>query len=163
LVSERFTRRNREGLLSAISAGFFLVLIGFIFIITPNLYNKIVSFFQDLTLVNVGNLPSNITLPEPSIVAQHVTVYTAVLNFSLVWGVFLVAMLAVRFLMSSPIRRRAENLSDIIFWFGNAYLVQTWLIGQSRWFEYWALILMLLGISLIVRAVFLAAAGAMRR
>ena len=162
-MSEGFTRRNREGLLSAISAGFFLVLVGFIFIVTPNLYDKIVSFFQDLTLVNVGSLPNNIMLPQPSTIAQHVTVYTAVEQFSLVWGVFLVAMLAIRFLVSSPMRRRAENLSDIVFWFGTAYLIQTWLIGQSRWIEFWALILMLLGISLIVRAVFLAAASAIQK
>jgi hypothetical protein len=162
-MSEGFSRRNREGLLSAISAGFFLVLVGFIFIVTPNLYDKIVSFFQDLTLVNVGSLPNNIMLPQPSTIAQHVTVYTAVEQFGLVWGVFLVATLAIRFLVSSPMRRRAENLSDIVFWFGTAYLIQTWLIGQSRWFEFWALILMLLGISLIVRAVFLAAASATRK
>jgi hypothetical protein len=163
LVSEGFSRRNREGLLSAISAGFFLVLVGFIFILTPNLYDKIVSFFQDLTLVNVGSLPNNVMLPQPLIVGQHVALYTAVEQFSLVWGVFLVAMLVTRFLVISPVRRRAENLSDIVFWFGTAYLVQTWLIGQSRWFEFWASILMLLGISLIVRAVFLAAASATRK
>jgi hypothetical protein len=160
LGSERFPRSHKEGILSAISVGFFFVLIGFIFIITPNLIDRMVDFFQDITFVNVARLPSNFYLPRPVIIGAHVTVYSAVGQFSLAWGVFLVAMLVIRFATGSPIRKRAENLGDIFFWFGNAYLIRTWLIGESKWFEFWALILMLLGISLIVRAVFLAAAGA---
>jgi hypothetical protein len=81
----------------------------------------------------------------------------------MVWGVFLAAMLVIRFATGSPMRNKAENLGDIVFWFGTAYLIQTWLIGRSEWFEFWALILVLLGISLIVRAVFLATAYAVKK
>ena len=160
MASERFPRRHKEGILSAISVGFFFVLVGFIFIVTPNLTDKIVDFFQDITFVNVARLPSNFYLPRPATIGAHVTIYSAVEQFSLAWGVFLVAMLVIRFATGSPTRKKAENLGDIVSWFGGAYLIRTWLIGESKWFEYWALILMLLGISLIVRAVFLAAAGA---
>lgn len=160
MASERFPRRHREGILSAISVGFFFVLVGFIFIITPNLTDKMVDFFQDIAFRNVARLPSNFYLPRPATIGAHVTIYSAVEQFSLAWGVFLVAMLVIRFATGSQTRKKAENLGDIIFWFGSAYLIRTWLIGESKWFEFWALILMLLGISLIVRAVFLAAAGA---
>lgn len=160
MASERFPRRHKEGILSAISVGFFFVLVGFIFIITPNLTDKMVDFFQDITFVNVARLPSNFYLPRPATIGAHVTIYSAVEQFSLAWGVFLVAMLVIRFATGSQTRKKAENLGDVIFWFGSAYLIRTWLIGESKWFEFWALILMLLGISLIVRAVFLAAAGA---
>jgi hypothetical protein len=95
--------------------------------------------------------------PAPEHVAQHLEVYSAVEQFSLGWGVFLVAMLVVRFAIGSPNRRKAENLSDIIFWFGAAYLIQTWLINNAKWFEFWATILIVLGVSLIVRAIYLAA------
>jgi hypothetical protein len=160
MVSERFPRRHRESILSAISVGFFFVLIGVIFIITPNLIDKVVNFFQDITFVNVARLPSNFYLPRPATIGAHVTVYSAVEQFDLAWGVFLVGMLVIRFATGSPTRKKAENLGDIVSAFGGAYLIQTWLIGESKWFEFWALILMLFGISLIVRAVFLAAAGA---
>ena len=160
MASERFPRRHKEAILSAISVGFFFVLVGFIFIITPNLTDKMVDFFQDIAFVNVARLPSNFYLPRPATIGAHVTIYSAVEQFSLAWGVFLVAMLVIRFATGSQTRKKAENLGDIVFWFGSAYLVRTWLIGESKWFEFWALILMLLGISLIVRAVFLAAAGA---
>jgi hypothetical protein len=71
-------------------------------------------------------------------------------------------MLVIRFATGSPNRKKAENLSDIIFWFGTAYLIQTWLINNTKWFEFWATILILLGMSLIVRAIYLAAV-ALRR
>ncbi len=153
--------------MSAISVGFFFVLVGIIFIITPNLVDKIVNFLEDITFVNIAHLPSNIFLPQPATVNAHTAVYTSVQQFSMVWGVFLAAMLVIRFAAGSPMRNKAENLGDIVFWFGTAYLIQTWLIGRSaralEWFEFWALILVLLGISLIVRAVFLAAAYAVKK
>ena len=149
--------------MSAISVGFFFVLVGIIFIVTPNLVDKIVNFLEDITFVNVAHLPSNIFLPQPATVNVHTAVYTSVQQFSMVWGVFLSAMLVTRFATGSPMRNKAENLGDIVFWFGTAYLIQTWLIGRSEWFEFWALILVLLGISLIARAVFLATAYAVKK
>jgi hypothetical protein len=169
LSSEDFSHRHREGILSAIAAGFFLVLIGLLFVININLGDKIIAFFKDITIVNVTY--SNVMLPAPAHPADYVVVYTAIEQFSIIWGVFLVAMLGLRFAVGTPTRRKAENLSDIVFWFGTVYLTQTWLINKTptaadpiqTWFEFWALILMLLGASLIVRAVFLAVAGATRR
>jgi hypothetical protein len=52
----------------------------------------------------------------------------------------------------------AEGLGDTVFWFGAAYLVQTLLVDTTKWFEFWAGILTLIGVSLIARGVFLAAA-----
>lgn len=154
--------RRRDGILGAISAGAFLVIVGLMFIIHPNLIDKVINFFNDIKLVSILN-QNNIMLPAPASVALHVDVYSAVEQFSLAWGVFLAAMLVARFAVNSPTRRKAENISDIIFWFGTAYLIQTWLIDSSKWFEFWAMILILLGTSLIVRAVYLAAAGLARK
>jgi hypothetical protein len=86
-----------------------------------------------------------------------------------VWAVFLVAMLGVRFIFGSTARRKAESLGNAVFWFGAAYLVQTLLvdtasrnlsldIAYDRWFEFWAGIITLIGMSLIVRGLFLVAA-----
>ncbi len=159
---QRAPSRRRDGILSAVSAGGFLVIVGSMFIIHPNLIDRIIDFFNDINLVSVVD-QSNIVLPSPARVALHVDVYSAVLQFSIAWGVFLVAMLVVRFAVNSPTHRKAENVSDIIFWFGTAYLIQIWLLNSAKWFEFWAMILILVGISLIVRAAYLAAAGSMRR
>lgn len=141
--------------------GFFLILIGALFLFTPNLVDDAANFFNDIEVVNVPNW--NVMLPAPASVGAHVNVYRAAEQFSLVWGMFLAAMLVIRFAMSSPIRRKAENVSDIVFWLGAAYLVQTWLIENAKWFEFWTMILVLLGVTLIVRAAFLATALAARR
>ena len=163
-----FSRRHREGLLSAISAGFFLVLIGMLFVVKPNLYNDTATFFNNFNVTSA--VPhTQIQLPAPSsnstVRNANLSVYSAVEQFSLAWGIFLIALLVLRFAFDSSWRRKAENISNIVFWFGVAYLVQTWLINSTNgntyqaqtWFEFWSLIIVLLGISLIVRALCLAA------
>ena len=162
MSAQKVPNRRRDGILSAVSAGAFLVVVGSLFIIHPNLIDKIVNFFNDFKLVNVLG-QNNVMLPAPASVALHVDVYSVLQQFSIAWGVFFVAMLVVRFAVNSPTGKKAENISDIIFWFGAAYLIQTWLINSAKWFEFWAMILILLGISLIVRAAYLAAAGSMRK
>ena len=163
-----FSKRHREGLLSALSAGFFLVLIGMLFVIKPNLYNDTATFFNNFNLTST--VPhTQIKLPAPSsnstVRDANLSVYSAVQQFSLAWGIFLIALLVLRFAFDSSWRRKAENISNIVFWFGLIYLVQTWLINPTNsntyqaqtWFEFWSMIIVLLGISLIVRSVCLAA------
>jgi hypothetical protein len=144
-------------LFSAISVGFFLVLTGIFFVTVPNLYDEIVAFFTDLSdhLVQVPNL-SNVYLPAPQ--DSHAVIYTTVTQFCLIWGVFLLVLLAARFLADSPTRRKADNLGDAFFWLGAAYLSKIWLVNSVKWFEFWAVIIVLIGVSLIVRAIFLAVA-----
>lgn len=164
MASEEYTHRHKEGILSAITVGFFFILVGMIFIVTPNLVDKITNFFQDIVSVNhIGGLPSNIYLPQPADVSAHIAVYSAVEQFSLIWGVFLAAMLVIRFATYASTRRQAQNLGDIVFWLGTGYLIQTWLVDKQEWFEFWALMVVLLGISLIARAVFLALAYAIKK
>jgi hypothetical protein len=165
---DAFSRRYREGLLSAISVGFFLVLIGMLFVIKPNLYSDTATFFNNFNVTSA--VPhTQIQLPAPSssstVHDANLSVYSAVEQFSLAWGIFLIALLVLRFAFDSSWRRKAENISNIVFWFGLIYLVQTWLISPTNsytyqaqtWFEFWSMVIVLLGICLIVRAVCLAA------
>jgi hypothetical protein len=51
-------------------------------------------------------------------------------------------------------------MGNLVKWFGGAYLVTTYLNNTttiSRWFMFWAGILIILGLSLIVRALVLLA------
>jgi hypothetical protein len=153
-----FLRGRREGVLSAVSAGFFLILAGTIFIVTPNILDKFTSFFQDFNTLEVPH--TAIVLLAPVHPERHAAVYSAVQQFSLVWGIFLVAMLTLRVLFHSPTRKKVENAGDIVFWLGTSYLISTMLNGTTTttaWFIFWTEILMLAGVSLIVRAAILAA------
>ena len=157
-------------MLSAVSVGFFFILIGALFIVTPGLSNKVVDFLSNFTTRQVGT--TNTYVPVPKDFGAHLDVYVAARLFSLVWGVFLIAMLGARFILGSPLRRKAENLGDIVFWLGAVYLIQTYLVQPAQasaisasdyvtdWFEFWALIIALIGISLIARGIFLAVARA---
>jgi len=169
---EGFSHKHREGLISAISAGLFFVLVGAIFLTTPNLFNSIVKFFSHFELVPVPNL-GELRLPAPvppltdlaAYLAARKQVYVAVEQFSYIWGLFQIVILALRIVARSPLRKDAETVSNIVFWWGTGFLIRTFLIetirllfitGVTRWFVFWAGIIMLIGASLIVRAIILA-------
>jgi hypothetical protein len=151
-------------MLSAISAGFFLVLIGMLFVTMPGLFDNIVSFFEDFNTVEVPNF-QGVHLPAPRNPnsTDALAIYTAVVRFSLIWAVFLAAMLAARFILNSPRRSKADNVGDLVFWFGTAYVAQNLFLSTSvrlvEWFGFWAAIIVLIGVSLIARAIYLAIAG----
>jgi len=146
--------------------GFFLILVGVLFVSTPSLADKVVTFFSHFQTTQVGS--TNIYIPAPEHLGDHIDIYVAARQFSLIWGVFLIAMLGARFLFDSPLRRKAQNVGDIVFWLGTVYLIQTFLVQTTQatpqtidvttWLQFWAAIIMLVGISLIARAIFLAAA-----
>jgi hypothetical protein len=105
---------------------------------------------------------NGVLFPAPQNLAEHSTIYSTAEQFSIVWSIFLIALLAARFLTHSPKRKKADNLGDIVFWLGAAYFIQTMLIDSTRldfsgWFGFWATIIMLIGVSLIARAIFLVA------
>jgi hypothetical protein len=157
-----FSHRYREGLLSAVSAGFFLLLVGTIFVTTPNLVDGIQKLFSaDAVKWNTTVPNTEISLPAPTHPADHLVVYQAIGLFSLIWGIFLIAMLVLRFSFHSQIRKKAENAGNIAFWLGTSYLINIYLnqtnITTTTWFTFWTALLMLLGVSLIVRAAVLAA------
>jgi hypothetical protein len=155
----------REGLFSALSVGFFFLLIGALFIITPNLFDKIQAFLNDFTLKEAVPHLSNISVPVPENLGQHMVVYAAAWQFSLVWGAFQIVILVLRFVAGSPIGKKAGTAGNMVFWLGTAYLIDVLLTSTllsssealENWFVFWAAIIMLIGVSLVVRAVILAA------
>jgi len=157
---EGFSRRHREGLFSALSAGFFFVLVGVIFVTTPDLFEKISVFFRNFTLVPLSPNLREIRLPAPSQPWTHSVVYLAAKQFSFVWGLFQIVILVFRFFARSPFNKKAETVSNLVFWLGAGFLISMFLndtTTRTTWFEFWSGIIMLLGLSLIVRAIILAA------
>jgi len=156
--STTIPHRYREGLLSAISVGFFFILAGTIFINTPNLPEKAIDFSQSFEVVRVAE--TQVYLPAPKIPSVYVAIYQAVGLFSLLWAFFEIAMLIVRISGGSPLRRKVDGASNVAFWLGAYYLIGVFLdetVTQSRWFAFWAAIVVLTGVTLLVRAVIWAA------
>lgn len=169
--STRVSSRHTEGLLSAISVGVFFLLVGAIFVINSppnqtNLLDRIIALLRGFDTTQVHNL--GVYLPAPVHPLAHSTVYTAVEQFSFVWGLFQIIILALRFAAGSPLNKKAEAVSNFVFWVGASFLISNFLLDTRWvavwhdeliiWFVFWSMIIMILGFSLIVRAIVLAAA-----
>lgn len=150
-----------EGIITAISVGFFLVLVGIIFVITPNLFGNIIDLFKDFTLVKVAP-NSDLTLPGPTFPGDFSVVYVAAAQFSFAVGLFQIVILALRFFASSPWGKKAENVGNLVFWLGTGFFIQSILLLENlditQWFVFWSTIIMLIGVSLIARAGIMAVA-----
>jgi len=168
-MSEKGSMHRRtvgEGLISAVSAGLFFVLVGIIAIINQNLWSKIPDFINSFTVTRVAN--TSTYLPAPSPPAAYTAVYSAAFQFALGIGALQILVLAMRLTIGSRIRRTAQNVGSLIFWFGTAYALSV-LSGmkstlalsqqQTMWFQFWASIIILIGLSLIARAAVLLAAS----
>lgn len=147
-------RTYQEGLFTAITAGFFLLAIGAIFVITPNLFDKVINFFQDFSIVNVPNTEiSFVGLENPQ---AHMTVYEAAWQFSIALAVFQLIILGLRSAISSSWGKRSEALGNLVSTVGSIYLIQIFLIENTQWFVFWSTIIIVIGVSLIARAAIMA-------
>ena len=139
--------KAHERIFSAISAGVFFILIGIIYVIhlPASLWNALVSFFGNFTLAQVPT--TGIYLPAPISPSSHALLYGALFEFCI--------MLVLRYTWQSPIGKTAETMGNLVFWFGTAYLITTYLnstTDMSKWFVFWAGLLIILGLSFIARA-----------
>ena len=152
-----------EAIITAVSVGAVLVLIGIVFVINTNLWGRIVDFFNNFNTIQVAK--TTVYLPAPKAPATHKELYTAVAQFTLGVGILQILILALRLSLGSRIRRTAKTIGSLVFWFGASYLTSTILVNmktslslpqqQQNWFTFWAAIITLVGFSLIVRAVVL--------
>jgi hypothetical protein len=78
---------------------------------------------------------------------------TALLQFDVAFGILQVFVLALRLWTRSTIRRISETLGNAVFWLGAAVLVNTFLLAGtlSGWFQYWAALIIVVGVSLVTR------------
>ena len=147
--------KARERVYSAISAGAFFILLGIVYVINlpSNLWDEMVYFFGRFTLAEVPG--TGILLPAPISPADHAALYGAVFQFCIGLGILQIIMLVLRFTSQSSIGKTAETMGNLVYWFGSAYLVATYLNSTttiSMWFVYWAGILIILGLSFIGRS-----------
>ena len=151
--------KYQEGLFTAISVGFGLLLVGALFIITPNLFGKIVDFFKDFGIVDVPN--TDIIFLAPESPRLHSVIYQAAGQFSIALTIFQAVILALRFIIPSSLSKKSESVSSLVYWAGATFLIQSFLIDNAPvsltdWFQFWPLIIVLAGVSLLARAAFMA-------
>jgi hypothetical protein len=149
------SHKAREHLYSMISVGAVLILFGTIYVINlpASLLGELIEFFGNFTLAQVPT--TGIYLPAPMSPSTHALLYRAVFQFCIGIGVLQILMLSLRFRSQSPIGKTSETVGNLVYWFGAAYLVTTYLNSTttiSKWFVFWAGILIILGLSFIARS-----------
>ncbi len=153
----KYTSKDRplyEGLISALAVGGFFIIIGLMFVITPNLWEKTVAFFSDFTTKSYPTTGTNtLTLWVPAHPAAHLDFFTAVMSFFLAMGVLQILILALRLGFKSRVHRIAETAGNVVFWLGGAAAAYVFLLAGTLtgWFQFWALLIILVGASLITR------------
>jgi hypothetical protein len=138
-----------------LSAGAFFIMLGLVFFINlpNNLWNAIFNFIGGFTSAQVPG--TGIYLPAPISPASHTVVYGAVFQFCIGLGILQIIFLTLRLMMNSKINKTAETVGNLVYWFGLAYLVTTYLNSTtttSAWFVFWAGVLIILGLSFVARA-----------
>jgi hypothetical protein len=147
--------KSQERLFSALSAGAFFIMLGLVYVINlPNsLWNELFDFIGGFTSAQVPG--TGIYLPAPISPASHAVLYGAVFQFCIGLGILQIIFLLLRLMMNSQIGKTAETMGNLVYWFGAAYLVTTYLnstMDPSDWFVFWAGILVILGLSFVARA-----------
>ena len=142
-----------EGLITALAVGGFLIILGTVFGLTPGLPQKVVDFFSDLTARSLS-AGGTLFLPAPAHPEQHIDFYNGVFNFMVGIGLLQIIILALRLVFHSRLRRVSETVGNLIFWLGGALVANIYLLKGTLdgWFSFWAALIILVGVSLIVRS-----------
>jgi hypothetical protein len=145
------TKSIYEGLITALAVGGFFIIVGFVIVSTPNIINGASDFFSDITTRQIGG--SSIFLPAPAHPAQHITGFTALMNLFLGVGVLQIVILMLRLAFRSPFKRISETVGNLVFWLGGAAVGNVFLLTGTLngWFQFWSALIMLVGVSLVVR------------
>ncbi len=148
---------TNEGLITAVAFGGFLITVGLVFSLNPDLPQLITNFFSNITTrpYPVDSTTSNFFLPAPANPTAHFDLYSALIQFDIGIGILQVIILALRIAFHSKTDKIAETIGNLIFWFGAAVLVSTFLQAGTleSWFTYWGALIVLVGITLIARAI----------
>jgi len=157
---QALTEKKKENLVTAIYVGSVFIILGSVYFINQSnsFWSSISDFFTSITLAQVPGV--SFSLPAPANPAAHIALYVAVFQFTLGLGILEIGVLALRIYLRSSVTRKAETVGNLVFWLGASFLILAYLVRMTlmtEWFVFWAGIILLGGISLLVRAfVFLA-------
>ena len=141
-------QHEKRDILGLVSFGFFLLLIGVIWVITPNLFQEVVDFFKDFKLEK--EIFPNVFLPAPA--HRHPIVYTALARFCFVFGLFQIVILVLRFFFRESLDKVAGAFSGVVFWLGVGFVSNLLAAGAIGWFGFLGWFIVFGGLSLVVRS-----------
>ena len=144
--------REKMNWLGLLSFGFFILLVGIIWLSTPGLSEDISSF---LTRENWSNKPivGDINFPSPKPNIDHTILYTAVMQFCFIFAIFHVAVLIIRFGLRESINRKAGTVSSIAFWFSAGSFVYWLANGVIGWLSFIGGIIVSVGLAIVASSV----------
>ena len=141
-------QHEKRDLLGLVSFGFFLLLVGVIWIVTPNFFQEVVDFFKDFELEE--EIFPNVFLPAPA--DSHPVVYMALSQFCFVFGLFQIAILVLRFFFRDPIDKMAGTFSGIVIWLGVGFVSNMLAAEAIEWFGFLGWFIVFIGLSIVVRS-----------
>ena len=133
-----------------ISFGAFLIIIAVIYLKTPGLLSEAKAFVTDFRLVE---LFQNFRWFVPS--SNHPVLYYAAEQFCYAFGLVQILVLGLDFARRSSTHRKAETFSSIVFWLGAGYILSLLSQGALTWLSFIAGLVILVGISIVARALVL--------
>ena len=147
--NERKTSKGTDWL-GLLSFGFFILLLGTIWIITPNLSKEVETFFTPENW-RLRNVTENITFPEPE--RSYPIIYTAAMQFCFTFGAFQIAIFTLRFILHEPLGRIGETLSGMVFLFGAGFFLSMLANETVSWFGFLAGLIVSVGLSIMVSGI----------
>jgi hypothetical protein len=135
---------------SWISFGAFLIIIAVIYLRTPGLLSEVKAFVSDFRLVELFQnfrwfVPSN----------NHPVLYIAAEQFCYAFGIVQILVLALEFARGSSTHGKARTFSSIVFWLGAGYILGLLSQGALTWLSFIAGLIILVGVSIVARALVL--------
>jgi len=150
--------KRNERIISYVFLGLLFILLATVYAVNTGIGVSIFNFFSNLTLAPIPG--TGISLPAPLVPTADVSLYTPIFEACLGIGFVEIVILSIRIFLRSSIKRKAETIGNVVFWFGASYLVVTYLVSmtlQTEWFVFWSAIAVVIGLSLVVRAIVLLA------
>ena len=148
MVSSKKRYSRSTGWLSTLSFGFFLILFGIIWIVTPNFSTEVIDFAENFHL---EHFTEHIILPAPK--ESHPVVYTAAMQFCLVFGAFQTVILVLRFIFHDSVNRKSGTISNITFWFSTSFFLNMLANKSTGWFGFLAGLIISIGLAIIASSV----------
>jgi hypothetical protein len=148
MVSSKKRYFGSAGWLSTLSFGFFLILFGLIWIITPDFSSEVIEFVKDFHL---EHFTEHIVLPAPK--ESYPVVYNAAMQFCLVFGAFQIVILVLRFIFHDSLDKKSGTVSNVAFWFSTSFFLNMLANEPTRWFGFLAGLIISIGLAIIASSV----------
>ncbi len=141
-------RREDEQLLGWLSFGAFLVIVGTLFLVNPDLASQIEDFVTNFELKQVRG---NFYFPTPKS-PHHPILYNSLAMFCFAYGTYQFLLLILKFALRAAPAKKTETFTSVIFWFATGFMVSMLKNETMEWLTFIAGLVILAAIAIIIRS-----------